>query len=84
MLVADFEIISTKPFPTVLMLSPFMATYLNWFILRRSVAPWSASRAERLLQSVIYKLTCVAYKTKIQNRLIALVIQCVKGHTDCL
>ena len=32
------------------------------------------------LKSAIYKLTCVAYKNKIQNRLIALVIKCVKSH----
>ena len=32
---------------------------------------------------MIYKLTCVAYENKIQNRLIALVIQCVKSHIDC-
>ena len=43
MLVADFEIIITKPFPAALILhrSDFMATYLNLFILRRRVAPWS-------------------------------------------
>ena len=35
-------------------------------------------------QSVIYKLACVAYTNKIQTRLIALVIQCVKSHTDCI
>ena len=35
-------------------------------------------------QSVIYKLTCVAYKNKIQNRLIALVIKCIKSHIGCI
>ena len=35
-------------------------------------------------QSVIYKLTCVAYKSKIQNRLIALVIKCVQSRIDSI
>ena len=62
MLVADFEIITTKPFPTALMLSPFGCygdIVINYFILRRSVAPWPASRAESRSQWSISTIICI-------------------------
>ena len=51
MLVSDFEIIITKPFPAALMLSPFgvYSNILELVILRRRVAPWSAPGAENLI-----------------------------------
>ena len=56
------------------------------------MAPRSAPRAESLLIGIETTLTecdlqitmCVAYKNKIQNRLIALVIKCVISHIDCI
>ena len=91
MLVSDFEIIITKPFPAALMRPPFgiYGDILKFVDITSSCGARVSisSRQPRYYkywkyrsQSAIYKLTCVAYKNKIQNRLIALVIKCVKSH----
>ena len=49
MIVSDFEIIITKPFPAALMLSPFRFYGDILKKLRRRVAQWSAPGAESLL-----------------------------------
>ena len=81
MLVPNFEIIITKPFPAALIPSPFRFygdIYKLVYTMSLCGATVSATSRKPAYkyrpQSPIYKLTCVAYKNKIQNRLRALVI----------
>ena len=99
MLVPNFEIIITKPFPAALIPSPFKfygdiyklvytTSLFGANVCGATVSATSRKPAYKYrnycLQSPIYKLTCVAYKNKIKNRLRALVIKCVISHIDCI
>ena len=74
MLVPNFEIIITKPFPAALILSPFRF-YGDILKLVYTTS---------LCGATVSELTCVAYKNKIQNRLIALLIKCVISNIHCI
>ncbi len=94
MLVADFEIIITKPFPAALIPSPFRfygdiyKLVYTTSLCGATVSATSRKPAYKYWnyspQSLVYKWTCVAYTNKLQNRLIALVIKCVISHIDCI
>ena len=96
MLVPNFEIIITKPFPAALIPSPFRFygdIHVYKLVYTTSLCGATVSATSRKPaykyrnyrpQSPIYKLTCVAYTNKIQNRLRALVIKSVISHTDCI
>ena len=94
MLVPNFEIIITKPFPAALIPAPFRfygdiyKLVYTTSLCGATVSATSRKPAYKYRnyrpQSPIYKLTCVAYKNKIQNRLRALVIKCIISHLDCI
>ena len=94
MIIPNFEIIITKPFPAALIPSPFRfygdiyKLVYTTSLCGATVSATSRKPAYKYRnyrpQSPIYKLTCVAYKNKIQNRLRALVIKCVISHIDCI